>query len=120
MTKTKSICPECQKEIEAELTKEDGKIQITKTCKDHGTFIATHWQSPKVYDFTEKYDFFKYFEESDKVSEVPGCPYSCESCNGHVSDTVIGVIDVTKQCVKRMFPFESIHTSSYSFPGPVE
>ena len=27
-----------------------------------------------------------------------GCPYICESCSGHISDTVIGVIDVTKKC----------------------
>jgi 7,8-dihydro-6-hydroxymethylpterin dimethyltransferase len=96
--KTKSICPECQKEIDAELTEKDGKIQITKTCKDHGTFNATHWQSPNVYKFTEDYDFFKYFEESKNAGKSEGCPYSCENCKGHVSDTVIGVIDVTKKC----------------------
>jgi hypothetical protein len=98
MTKTKSICPECQKEIDAELTQKDGKIQITKHCKDHGDFTATHWQSPSVYNFAEDYDFFKYFEESKVSKKADGCPYTCESCTGHVSDTVIGVIDVTKKC----------------------
>ena len=98
MTKTKSICPECAKEIDAELTEKDGKIQITKTCKDHGPFEATHWQSPYVYKTTEDYDFFKYFEESKISKDADGCPYACESCTGHVSDTVIGVIDVTKKC----------------------
>ncbi|HUJ85101.1 MAG TPA: radical SAM protein [Candidatus Acidoferrales bacterium] len=98
MSKTKSICPECQKEIEAELTLKDGKIIITKTCKEHGTFTATHWQSPAIYGFTEEYDFFKNFAEAENVAKAPGCPYTCESCTGHVSDTVIGVIDVTKQC----------------------
>jgi len=98
MAKTKSICPECQKEIDAELTRKDGKILITKTCEDHGTFTATHWQSPEVYGFTEEYDFFKHFAEAENVAKVPGCPYTCENCTGHVSDTVIGVIDVTKQC----------------------
>jgi 7,8-dihydro-6-hydroxymethylpterin dimethyltransferase len=98
MTKTKSICPECQKEIDAELTQKDGKIQITKHCKDHGDFTATHWQSSNVYNFAEDYDFFKYFEESKVSKKADGCPYTCESCTGHVSDTVIGVIDVTKKC----------------------
>ena len=98
MTKTKSICPECQKEIDAELTQKDGKIQITKHCRDHGDFTATHWQSPSVYNFAEDYDFFKYFEESKVSKKADGCPYTCESCTGHVSDTVIGVIDVTKKC----------------------
>ncbi len=98
MTKTKSICPECQREIDAELTHKDGKIQINKKCPEHGIFTATHWQSPTVYNFTEDYDFFKYFEESQGSKKAAGCPYTCESCNGHVSDTVIGVVDVTKQC----------------------
>ncbi len=98
MPNTKSICPECQKEIDAALTVKDGKIQITKTCSEHGTFKATHWQSPKVYDFTEEYDFFKNFPESENTKRAEGCPYTCASCTEHVSDTVIGVIDVTKKC----------------------
>ena len=98
MSKTKSICPECQKEIDAQLTVKDNKIQITKHCKEHGDFVATHWQSPNVFQFAENYDFFKYFEESKLTKKADGCPYTCESCDGHISDTVIGVIDVTKKC----------------------
>jgi 7,8-dihydro-6-hydroxymethylpterin dimethyltransferase len=96
--KTKSICPECKKEIDAKLAVEDGKIRITKHCAEHGDFTATHWQSPSVYNFTEEFDFFKNFEESQTYKKAEGCPYTCETCTNHVSDTVIGVIDVTKQC----------------------
>ncbi|MCW4010254.1 MAG: radical SAM protein [Candidatus Bathyarchaeota archaeon] len=98
MQKTKSICPECQKAIDAELTVKDGKIQITKKCPEHGVFKATHWQSPTVYNFTEEYDFFKDFEEAKTHKVAAGCPYVCASCKSHISDTVIGVIDVTKEC----------------------
>jgi uncharacterized radical SAM superfamily Fe-S cluster-containing enzyme len=98
LKKTKSICPECHKKINAELTEKDGKIIMTKYCKDHGTFTATHWQSTEIYNFAESYDFFKYFKESDFSATPPDCPESCESCNSHVSSTVIGVIDVTKKC----------------------
>ena len=98
MKKTKSICPVCQKKIDAELTEVDGKILITKKCKEHGVFTATHWQSPSIYGFTENYDYFKYFENPNSSSNPEGCPYVCESCSNHTSDTVIGVIDVTKKC----------------------
>jgi 7,8-dihydro-6-hydroxymethylpterin dimethyltransferase len=98
VSKRKSICPECKKEIEAELTQKDGRIKITKKCPEHGTFSATHWQSPKVYGFTEENDFFKNFEEAQNTQNEKTCPYTCQSCQNHVSDTVIGVIDVTKQC----------------------
>ncbi len=98
MKKTKSICPVCQKKIDAELTEVDGKILITKTCKEHGTFSATHWESPKVFNFAEKFDYFKYFGDANAPKNPDGCPYICGSCKNHVSSTVIGVIDVTKRC----------------------
>ena len=98
MKKTKSICPVCQKKIDAELTEKDGKILITKRCSEHGSFTATHWQSPDIYKFAESYDFFKHFPDNDPKRNPEGCPYVCEQCSGHTSDTVIGVIDVTKKC----------------------
>jgi uncharacterized radical SAM superfamily Fe-S cluster-containing enzyme len=98
MTKTESLCPVCQKKLEAELTRIDGKILVTKTCPEHGTFSSTHWQSPKVFDFAQSCDFFQNFEEAKRLENIPGCPYTCDSCAGHVSSTVIGVIDVTKRC----------------------
>jgi uncharacterized radical SAM superfamily Fe-S cluster-containing enzyme len=96
--KTKSICPVCQKKIDAELTEINGKILITKTCKEHGTFSATHWESPSVFNFAEKFDYFKYFGDANAPKNPDGCPYICGFCKNHASSTVIGVIDVTKRC----------------------
>jgi tetraether lipid synthase len=98
LKRTKSICPVCQKKIDAELTESDGKVLITKKCKEHGVFSATHWQSPAVFNFAERFDHFQYFEDQTSPKNPEGCPYICESCDTHVSDTVIGVIDVTKRC----------------------
>ena len=98
MKKTTSICPVCQKKIPTQLTEVDGKILITKTCPEHGDFSFTHWQSPSVYNFAQSYDNFHYFEDTIAPKNPEGCPYVCETCSGHVSDTVIGVIDVTKKC----------------------
>ncbi len=98
MRKTKSICPVCQEKIDTELTEVDGKILITKTCKEHGTFSATHWESPKVFKFAEQFDYFKYFGDETAPKNPDDCPYICGFCKNHVSSTVIGVIDVTKRC----------------------
>jgi uncharacterized radical SAM superfamily Fe-S cluster-containing enzyme len=98
MKKTKSICPVCQKKIDAELIEANGKILITKTCEEHGAFTATHWESPPVFKFAEKFDYFKYFGDANASKNPEGCPYICSFCEKHVSDTVIGVIDVTKRC----------------------
>ncbi|NLE05643.1 MAG: UbiA family prenyltransferase, partial [Crenarchaeota archaeon] len=98
MTKTKSICPICQKKIDATLFERDGKVVMVKHCKEHGDFTITHWQSPVVYNFTDEYDYFKYFEDPNSPRNPKGCPEGCPTCTSHVSDTVIGVIDVTKKC----------------------
>ncbi|MEJ5327116.1 MAG: tetraether lipid synthase Tes [Candidatus Bathyarchaeia archaeon] len=97
MRKTKSICPVCHKKIDAELTEVNGKILLTKTCKEHGTFSAAHWESPCVFKFAEEYDYFKYFGDASFPKNPDGCPYTC-FCDKHASSTVIGVIDVTKRC----------------------
>ena len=98
MRQTKSICPICQKKINATLTESNGKILITKKCQDHGVFSATHWQSQEVFNFAERFDYFQYFEDQSSPKNPEGCPHICESCGAHVSDMVIGVIDVTKRC----------------------
>jgi len=98
VNKTKSVCPECQKKIDAQLTQVNGKIKITKQCPEHGTFEATHWQSPAIYNHMQTYDTFQYLGDLNAPKDPQGCPYVCETCNNHASGTVIGVIDVTKRC----------------------
>ncbi len=98
MSETKSICPECQKKIDAQLREANGKIQITKQCLEHGDFKATHWQSTPIYNHMQKYDQFQYLGDLNAPKNPDGCPYKCETCDKHASGTVIGVIDVTKRC----------------------
>jgi uncharacterized radical SAM superfamily Fe-S cluster-containing enzyme len=98
VTNTKSICPECQKKIDAQLKQANGKIQITKQCPEHGSFEATHWQSTDVYNHMQTYDQYQYLGDLNAPKDPQGCPYVCETCTKHASGTVIGVIDVTKRC----------------------
>jgi 7,8-dihydro-6-hydroxymethylpterin dimethyltransferase len=98
MTDTKSICPECQKKIDAQLTQTSEKIKITKECPEHGSFEATHWQSPPIFKHMQTYDQFQYLGDLNAPKDPQGCPYVCETCTNHASGTVIGVIDVTKRC----------------------
>ncbi|MDR0461073.1 MAG: radical SAM protein [Nitrososphaerota archaeon] len=98
MSETKSICPKCQKKIDAKLHKLDDQIKITKQCEEHGEFKAIHWQSTPIFDHMQKYDQFQYLGDLNAPKNPEGCPYVCETCKNHASGTVIGVIDVTKRC----------------------
>lgn len=98
MSETKSICPECQKKIDAQLREASKKIHIIKRCPEHGEFKATHWQSKPIFEHMQKYDQFQYLGDLNAPKNPEGCPYVCETCKNHASGTVIGVIDVTKRC----------------------
>ncbi|MDR2202990.1 MAG: radical SAM protein [Nitrososphaerota archaeon] len=98
MSKTKSICPKCQKKIDAQIDQLNNQIKITKQCAEHGKFEATHWQSTPIFEHMQKYDQFQYLGDLNAPKNPEGCPYVCETCNNHASGTVIGVIDVTKRC----------------------
>lgn len=74
MSETKSICPECQKKIDAKLTEVNGKIQITKHCPEHGGFKATHWQSKPIFAHMQRYDQFQSPGRFECTQEPAGLP----------------------------------------------
>ena len=55
--KTRSICPECGKIIEANVFEKDGKVLMEKTCPEHGTFCDTYWSDVELYLKAEKYAY---------------------------------------------------------------
>ncbi len=116
MKKTESICPECLKKIDAKVVQKNGKVELTKKCEEHGTFTATHWQSPKIYEFAEKFDLFNRVNNAAKHDDPNNCPHACGLCSHHLSKTVIAVIDLTKKCdlfCPICFASFPQHTSSY-------
>ena len=98
--KTKSICPECFKVLEAEVfIDEDGRVKIGKTCNEHGYFEDTYtFASPELYFWAEKYDHQGVGLENPRTKTVRGCPYDCGLCPNHKSHTVLAIIDVTNRC----------------------
>lgn len=99
MRETESICPECLKKIQVNFVQGKDKIMLHKKCEKHGAFAATHWQSSKIYEFVEKFDFFKkYYNNKVNLDDPNNCPYACGLCSDHLSKTVIAVIDLTKRC----------------------
>ena len=96
--KTKSMCPECLKILDAELYEDQGKIMISKECEEHGLFENTYWSSSEIYK-----EAADYGQEGEGISnpqtKVDGeCPTNCGLCSDHESHTILGLIDVTNRC----------------------
>ena len=53
--KTRSICPECGKIIEANIFEKDGGVFMEKDCPEHGHFSDKIWTNAKLYLKAEKY-----------------------------------------------------------------
>ncbi|HTX44538.1 MAG TPA: radical SAM protein [Methanocella sp.] len=95
---TKSICPECLSVIDATVEKKDGRVMITKECKQHGTFSDVYFSDSRIYDKFEKYRAKGIGLENPNTEEKHGCPYDCGMCPNHKTSTLLANIDVTNRC----------------------
>lgn len=95
---TISLCNECHKQISAKIIFEQGKVFITKNCKEHGfqkVLIATD------------IEYYKQLRNYNKASEYPrtphtetiyGCPLDCGICPDHEQHSCLTLIEVTDRC----------------------
>ena len=101
--KTKSLCPQCLKVIDAEVYEEDGKILMKKSCEEHGEFDDIYWSDADLYEKFAQWGSKDnegsagiQITESDK-----GCPFDCGLCPEHKSSTMLALIDLTNRCNQR-------------------
>ncbi len=80
--KTRSICPECGKILNADIYSKDGKVWMDKTCPEHGKFSDVYWGDEELYLRAEKFAY-------DGV----GLHNSMDRTIGENDDTVNIVID---------------------------
>jgi uncharacterized radical SAM superfamily Fe-S cluster-containing enzyme len=96
--KTKSLCPECLSVIDAEVYEDKEKIMIKKECKEHGNFNSTYWGSNELYKKASESEFKGEGIDNPQTPSEDDCPLNCGMCDGHESQTILGLIDVTNRC----------------------
>ncbi len=97
--KTRSVCPECARLIEADVFEKDNRILMTKTCPVHGHFEDVLYSDAAYYRNMERFRFGDgHGLENPQVSTFTTCPESCGLCPGHLSHTALGNIDLTNRC----------------------
>ena len=100
--KTKSVCPECGKLLDATLFEKDGKVYMDKTCPDHGKFCDVYWSNVELFLKAERYahdgiglrnPLDKNLKEGDNVHVfVDGMRVDM------LSNTALANIDLTNRC----------------------
>ncbi len=90
--KTRSVCPLCLKNIDAELVKEKESVYMRKSCPDHGSFSVKIWNG--------NIPMLKWREGVGELKSYEGrtCPENCGLCLDHENETCCTLIEVTKRC----------------------
>jgi uncharacterized radical SAM superfamily Fe-S cluster-containing enzyme len=96
--KTKSICPECLKVLDAVVFEDNNIVYIKKECPEHGFFQDIYWSNYELYERVKKFDYAGFGLENPRTTTKNGCPYDCGICPQHKSHTVLAIIDVTNRC----------------------
>ncbi|OKY77172.1 MAG: 7,8-dihydro-6-hydroxymethylpterin dimethyltransferase [Candidatus Methanohalarchaeum thermophilum] len=95
---TTSICPECNKKIEAEIFEKDDEVWIKKRCPKHGEFKDVYWSDVDLYKRAHKYSYDGRGISNPQKDIEDGCPYDCGLCDNHFSHTCLANIDLTNRC----------------------
>ncbi len=120
--KTKSLCPECLKLIDAEVVERDGKVYLEKACSEHGFFSHIYWSDAEMFKRVEKYSRDGNGVENPAIKEMDrGCPFDCGLCPIHKSHTALGIVDVTNRCNMRCpVCFDAAFATGYVYEPTLE
>ena len=120
LKKTKSICPEDLRVLDAELWEVDGQVLMRKSCPDHGSFEDIYWSDYGEYVRAEKFrDDGKGFLVA-RESKL-GCPLDCGVCQKHRTHTTLLIIDLTNRCNLRCpICFAAAHSVDYVYEPTME
>jgi uncharacterized radical SAM superfamily Fe-S cluster-containing enzyme len=95
---TISLCIRCHRRLSAKIVFEQGKVYLTKTCKEHGfqkVLIATDIE---YYKQIRNYNRASEYPRKPHTETVYGCPYDCGICPDHEQHSCLTLIEVTDRC----------------------
>lgn len=119
--KTRSICPECKKTIDAEIVQEGDTIYMRKSCEEHGEFSDIISEDVEFYVKSQKYRKVGFAHENPQKETKDGCPHDCGMCPNHKSATTCAMVDVTNRCnLKCPICYANADVAGYVMEPPFE
>lgn len=101
--KTRSLCPECMRTLDAVIYDKNGKVYIKRTCPEHGEWDEIYWESTEYYNRFRKSAAKAHGLENPNVGKFVGsngtnCPMDCGLCSNHHNHTALSNIALTNRC----------------------
>ena len=99
LKKTSTLCPVCSQVIPAEITEDEGKVWLERTCPVHGHFRHIYWSDAAMYRRFDAWDAVgRGVDNPQKEGSPEACPTNCGLCSHHHSGTLLANIDLTNRC----------------------
>jgi uncharacterized radical SAM superfamily Fe-S cluster-containing enzyme len=95
---TRSICPECQRVIDAKILLRDNKVYMHKRCPEHGNFEALVYSDAQTYVSSAKFNKPGTIPLHFSTQVNHGCPHDCGLCPDHQQHACLGIIEVNSAC----------------------
>jgi uncharacterized radical SAM superfamily Fe-S cluster-containing enzyme len=95
---TRSLCPECQRVIDAQVLIRDHAVYLRKHCPEHGWHEALVSSDADWYLNSLKYNKPGAIPKDFATTVEQGCPFDCGLCPEHQQHTCIGIIEITTRC----------------------
>ena len=95
---TISLCIECHRQLSAKIIFENGKVYLTKTCKEHGFQKVLIAVDIEYYKQIRNYNKASEYPRKPHTSTIYGCPYDCGICPDHEQHSCLTLIEVTDRC----------------------
>jgi uncharacterized radical SAM superfamily Fe-S cluster-containing enzyme len=98
INRTQSLCPLCDKKVDANIVERDGKVFLEKLCLNDGRSYALVSSDADWYRSSLSFVKPMTPPKSRSVDSFRGCPESCGLCPEHGQHTCLPVIEVTSEC----------------------
>lgn len=95
---TRSVCPECQRLIDARILLRDGKVYMWKECPEHGEFEALVFSDAELYVDIARYNKPGTIPLKFATEKHDGCPWDCGLCPDHQQHACLALIEVNQAC----------------------
>ncbi len=95
---TRSICPQCQRVIDAHILLRDGKVFMRKRCPEHGLFEALVYGDAQMYTANARFNKPGTIALQFTTEIKNGCPHDCGLCPDHQQHACLGIIEVNSAC----------------------
>ncbi len=98
LAKTRSLCPLCMNNIEAEIQGLNDEVSIVKNCPQHGEFASVFWKGKPDYKAWVKKNAPLAKQIQERVHRHLECPQHCGLCSEHSQKTCTVLLEICDVC----------------------